>query len=87
MTGFKGAVFSQDDMMIAKILCQEIMYNKPLYLGATVTEFAKWLMFNFFYILLRYYYKGYSKVELLFTDIDRLILQVFLMIFIRVLKR
>lgn len=86
MTGFKGAVFAQDDFMIAKVLYEKIKYNKPLYLGATVTEYAKFLMFQFYYDVLKDFYgdngldkpEGYEpRVQLLFTDTDSLMLQIF----------
>lgn len=86
MTGFKGAIFTQDDFMIAKVLYEKIKYNKPLYLGATVTEYAKYLMFQFYYDVLKDYYgdnehfgdPGYEqRVQLLFTDTDSLMLQIF----------
>lgn len=81
MTGFKGSVFEQDDFMIAKILYEQIKYDKPLYLGATITEYAKYLMFNFYYNVLKSYYNDYyhhgKRVQLLFTDTDSLMLQIF----------
>ena len=81
MSGFKGSIFAQDDFMIAKVLHEQIRYDKPLYLGATVTEYAKYLMFNFYYNVLKDYYDDYvyngKRVQLLFTDTDSLMLQIF----------
>ena len=74
-TGFNGSVFQQDDFMIAKLLHSKIKYEKPLYLGATITEYAKYLMFNFYYNVLLDYYKE-DQVRLLFTDTDSLMLEI-----------
>ena len=61
--------------MIVKLLHSKIKYEKLLYLGATITEYTKYLMFNFYYnVLLDYYDK--SRVRLLFTDTDSLMLEI-----------
>ena len=75
-TGFVGAVFQQDDFMIAKILHESIYYAKPLYLGAAITEYAKYLMFDFYYNVLIPFYGDYHRVTLLFTDTDSLMLEI-----------
>ena len=74
-TGFNGSVFQQDDFMITKLLHSKIKYEKPLYLGATITEYAKYLMFNFYYNVLLDYYDE-NQVRLLFTDADSLMLKI-----------
>lgn len=74
--GFEGSVFSQGDFMIAKLKHKTVKYEKCPYLGATVTERAKWLMYNFYYNVLQKYY-GWEKVNLLFTDTDSLMLEIF----------
>ena len=61
--------------MIMKLLHSKIKYEKPLYLGATITEYAKYLMFNFYYnILLDFYSEDW--VRLLFTDTDSFMLEI-----------
>ena len=75
-TGFVGSVFQQDDFMIAKLLHESIYYAKPLYLGAAITEYAKYLMFDFYYNILIPFYGDYRKVSLLFTDTDSLMLEI-----------
>lgn len=74
--GFEGTVFTQDDFAIAKLKYETIKYDKPLYLGATVTELAKWKMFNFYYNVVQDYFKPPKKAELLFTDTDSLMMEI-----------
>ena len=74
-TGFNGSVFQQDDFMIVKLLHSKVKYEKSLYLGTTITEYAKYLMFNFYYNVLLDYYKE-EQVRLLFTDTDSLMLEI-----------
>lgn len=74
--GFEGSVFSQDEFAIVKTKYETIKYDKPLYLGATVTELAKWKMFNFYYNVVQDYFKPPKKAELLFTDTDSLMMEI-----------
>ena len=74
--GFDGTVFTQDDFAIAKLKYETVKYEKPLYLGATITELAKWKMFNFYYNVIQDYFKGDKWAKLLFTDTDSLMLHI-----------
>ena len=44
------------------------MLNKPIYVGFTVLELSKWMMYDFYYNFIK---KSFN-VELLFTDTDSL---------------
>ena len=44
------------------------MLNKPIYVGLTVLELSKWLMYDFHYSFI----KKHFDAELLFTDTDSL---------------
>ena len=45
-----------------------LTFNKPIYVGFTVLELSKWLMFDFDYNFI----KKHFDTELLFTDTDSL---------------
>ena len=46
-----------------------LMLNKPIYVGFTVLELSKWLMYDFYYSFI----KKHFDTELLFTDTNRLL--------------
>ena len=60
-------IFGKDYAAIHEIK-PVLMLNKPIYVGFTVLELSKWLMYDFHYNLI----KNNFNAELLFTDTDSL---------------
>ena len=60
-------IFGEDYAAIHEIK-PVLMLNKPIYVGFTVLELSKWLMYDFHYNFIK---KNFSA-ELLFTDTDSL---------------
>ena len=58
-----------EDLTAVHMLQTEIKMNKPTYVGFTVLELSKTLMYDFHY---NYILDKYSKAKLLFTDTDSL---------------
>lgn len=52
-----------------------VYYNKPVYVGFSILEIAKTVMYNFFYNFLKKKYN--DNVKLLYTDTDSLILEIY----------
>ena len=73
--GFHGAIFQQDDFMIATVLYKEVEITKPIYLGMVITELAKLHMYEFYYDILQPFF-GWQNLELCMTDTDSLFLKV-----------
>lgn len=71
--GFDGCVFMKDDFAIVKLKYETVKYDKPLYLGATITELAKWKMYDFLYRKVR---KILPSAQVVFTDTDSFILEI-----------
>lgn len=53
----------------------KVMYDKPLYLGFTILDISKLIMYNFIYNFLKPRYD--KNVNILYTDTDSLILEIF----------
>lgn len=59
---------------IVKVDSEEVVLDKPTYIGACVTEYAKLHMYTLFYDKLRPIFN--EKVELVYTDTDSFIIRV-----------
>ena len=55
---------------------EEVVMDKPTYIGACVTEYAKLHMYHIFYDLLVDKVFGRDKIELLYTDTDSIIVRI-----------
>ena len=64
-------IFDKNFAAIHKIK-PTLMLNKPIYVGFTVSESSKWLMYDFHYNFI----KKHFDTELLFTGTDSLIYQI-----------
>lgn len=73
--GFDGCVYASDNLMLAKVLYTSVDYDKPIYLGVTITELAKLRMFWFYYDVLQDHF-GPSRLKLCMTDTDSLLIEV-----------
>ena len=64
-------IFGKDYAAIHEIK-PVLILNKPIYVGFTVLELSKWLMYDFHYNFI----KKHFDAELLFTDTDSLTYQI-----------
>ena len=67
LTYITHKIFGKDYAAIHEIKLV-LMLNKPIYVGFTVLELSKWLMYDFYYNFIK---KNFNA-ELLFTDTDSL---------------
>lgn len=68
---FKNGVLLNEDNFLIEKVGSKTTINKPIYVGATICDLAKLLMFNFYYRYLIPEF-GRENVKLLFTDTDSL---------------
>lgn len=68
---FKNGVLLNEENFLIEKVGSKTTINKPIYLGATICELAKLLMYNFYYRYLIPEFKR-ENVKLLFTDTDSL---------------
>ena len=68
---FKNGVLINNDSFLVEKVGSETIINKPIYIGATICDLSKLLMFKFYYKDLIPEF-GRENVKLLFTDTDSL---------------
>ena len=67
--------FHNGNFTIADVRHEKVQCDKPIYLGAAITELAKLHMYCFFYDQVIPFW-GRDRVELLMTDTDSLMLEI-----------
>ena len=71
---FERSQIIREDLVIIQNKVTSLVMNKPLYVGFSVLELSKLLMYKFHYEKML---KRYSKINLCFTDTDSLLYEVF----------
>ena len=75
LPGFVCNMFHNGNFTIADVRHEKVRCDKPIYLGAAITELAKLHMYRFFYDQVIPSW-GRDNVELLMTDTDSLMLEI-----------
>lgn len=71
---FKNCSIFTENFVAIQMHKSRIYYDKPIYVGFSVLDLSKTIIYNFFYDFLK---KNYgNKVSLLYTDTDSLIIEV-----------
>ena len=63
------------NLIAIHMLKTEVYFNKPVYVGQAILDLSKTLMFDFHYNFIKKKYQ--NKAELLFTDTDSLMFQIY----------
>lgn len=71
---FQNCTIFSENLVALEFQKGRIVYNKPLYVGFSVLEISKTMMYDFFYEFLKPKYN--EKVSLLYTDTDSFILNI-----------
>jgi hypothetical protein len=68
--GFINNKIFNEDLVAIHMIKEELLLNKPIYVGFCILELSKWLMYDFHYGFIKPKYG--SDAKLLFTDTDSL---------------
>ena len=72
---FDSEVIFDENLSAVLMRKTTVFFNKPIYIGATVLELSKLLMYKFYYETLQPYF-GEKNLELLYQDTDSFILKI-----------
>lgn len=65
-TSFKSCTIYNEDLAAIHMHKDEVLFNKPIYVGFAVLDISKNLMYNFHYNYMRKLYN--NKIELCYMD-------------------
>ncbi|KAJ8983456.1 hypothetical protein NQ317_013331 [Molorchus minor] len=82
---FKNLSIFSENLIAVQMQKTRIVYNKPIYVGFSILDISKTVLYDFFYNYLKPSYK--QNLELLYTDTDSLIFNVFTSNFYEDMKR
>ena len=71
---FKRSQILREDLVIIQSAITTLKLNKPLFIGFTILDLSKLLMYKFHYDKMLPTYK--TKIDLCFTDIDSLLYEI-----------
>lgn len=71
---YKDHTIFSENLVAIQMQKVSITYNKPIYVGFSILDISKTVMYDFFYGFLKPLYK--EKVKLLYTDTDSFILEI-----------
>jgi hypothetical protein len=71
---FKSRTIFDENLVAFNMRKTNVMLNKSVYVGMSILDISKNLMFNFYYNVLKKKYD--NKIQLLYTDTDSLVIEI-----------
>ena len=71
---FKREIIVNTDMVIVTHKKSCVFHNKPFYVGYSILELSKMVMYSFYYKVLKSYYPEPDSLRLVYSDTDSLLL-------------
>ena len=73
---YKRQIIINEDLVIVMQQKSMVYCDKPYYIGFTILEISKYIMYQYYYNVLLKYYTNPSNVQVLYSDTDSFILKV-----------
>ena len=73
---YKRQIIINEDLVIVTQHKFMVYCDKPYYIGFSILEISKYLMYYYYYCVLRKYFVNYENVQLLYSDTDSYILKI-----------
>ncbi len=72
---YKNHVCISENLVISTEKQKEIYYIKPIYVGTTILDYAKFIMYDFYQNVLKPFYG--DRIKLIYTDTDSFIFEIY----------
>lgn len=73
---YKRQIIINEDLVLVAQHKSIVYYDKPYYIGFAILEISKYIMYMYFYNVLRKYYGNHRNLQVLYSDTDSFILKV-----------
>ena len=73
---YKRQIIVNEELVIVTQEKPIVLINKPYYIGFSILDISKYIMYDYFYNILGPYFGNYKDVQLLYSDTDSLILKI-----------
>ena len=73
---YKRQIIINEDLVLVAQQKSMVYYDKPYYIGFSILELSKYIMYAYYYNVLRKYYGNHRKVQLLYSDTDSFLLKI-----------
>ena len=73
---YKRQIIINEDLVIVMQHKSIVYYDKPYYIGFAILDISKYIMYQYYYNVLRKYFEDYNNLQVLYSDTDSLILKI-----------
>ena len=73
---YKRQIIVNEEMVIVSQRKTLVYYNKPYYVGFSILDISKIFMYDYFYNILRKFYSGAERLQVLYSDTESFILKI-----------
>ena len=74
-SNYKRHVIINSELVIVSLKQTYVFFNKPFYIGFSILDISKTLMYDMYFLVLKKYYE--KDVSLIYSDTDSFIIKVF----------
>ena len=73
---YKRQIIINDELVIVMQHKEIVYYDKPYYIGFSILDISKYIMYHYYYNVLRKYFDNHSNLQVLYSDTDSFILKI-----------
>ena len=73
---YKRQTIINEELVIVMHGKSLVYYDKPYYIGFSILEISKYIMYYYYYNVLRKYFGNYTDLQVLYSDTDSYILKI-----------
>ena len=73
---YKRQIIVNEELVVVLLNKIVVYYDKPYYIGFSILDISKFIMYDYFYNILKRYFRPPASIDLLYSDTDSFILKI-----------